>query len=1840
MGKKLLNLCLMAIMMAVSMSAWALSEVNGFYQIGSAADFNAFAELVNGGNVYANAILSADIDLGATSTKVATDANKYQGLFDGAGHTITINLPDRTDDEGPALFRNLGNRGIIQNLKVQGNIATGKYKHTAAIVNYSVGLIRNCYVDITIASSFTDNDDSSIGGIAGQLNRPAIIENCLAKVKILGATTHKCGGLAAWVDEHHVTIANCLVINDPESNFNWSDGKSAGLARVGDNPLKSVDLSTYNTNSYTNRPTAANGNNYVTNNWGVTNDGTTVVTPDEVASGKVCYQLNSDQSFIEWVQNEGDAFPVPAVFGAGKGQMYASAPTNCQGKADGAVTFGNTPSNAIVTKHTYDKYGVCTTCGHFNFSALDLDNPTRFEAATKSVLVRNIDDLYLAEGWNRLQNGFKLNLKLANDVTCTPPSGQLVFNSADWMDCSFDGDGHTLTINFADITESNASFLPQFSGNFENVIMHGSISTSNNHGASISGYFRGNGQKIRNVFSDITINTTKTGDNTCGGLAGIDGGNVVFENCIYAGDIKGVNGSEAIGGLIGWANGASYLTNCAFLGTMTNASGDSHTIGRNNGQINSTNVYSLTEYNNTDAGKYVKTTAAAVANGELAFLLNGKQNGLERFFQKLDEDPMPIPIAKEGALVYCVSGQYRCDGTPIGDGISYTNNSSSSAVIPPHDFVDGFCTVCGKMQEDFVPVVDGWYEVSTPAQLKWMSIYALENTNVSIRLMADIDYTEYPDGMIGTDSKRFTGSFDGQMHTVITDIKNETKGTGLFGSIVDATIKNLVLEGSVESSQKWIGGIAGITRGDNTLIENVLVKSTIKYTGSGDSTGGGLCGDMEGAFTVKNCAFIGSFNMPNGTNVGGLVSWTGGGKFYNCYVAPVEVVTSNSYEDFISGGGGSCNNCYAVNKNDEKLASGELCYLLNDKQFRNPVWYQLLGEDEYPNLDSSRGTVLKVDKEYYSLTERTVSEVIDALLSYYSGLYENAIAYTGAIEDFDAKVEDLEDVTTVSQLLDALDSIYASEALIEASVQVYKQYKAKCEEVKTYLKEHDELSNPDRVGLEAYLEDECPEIMEEHDLPDSVVQNEIVRVEEWLTLVIKNGKTEPGKDMTAYLVNANFRDGVREGWSSSMNKYANGHSTVTINEKPYYGCEAWNTTFDMHQTVKGLKPGYYLVCLQGAFRPSNDRYSYNYVAQVYANDNVNYLQTVIEDYVNVADTINGENVYLSQFGGGNTTYDLPIYADGFSEKDGDELLGYAVHGPSGVAVAGYAGRYKNYIIAKTEGDSLTIGVNNLGTNYGNDWTGFSSFSVVYAGEGEEAEKYVDVALESMVARANVIIEKYRNADFVEDYLKNEAQCPSYPVALKASLEAAVAAADAAEGTEAKMKVVETLSQLFKEFYEARQAYLALYDAAKKIEAVYENNLPLVEKDGNNEWVEKDDFVFNDDESVAIYNTADALFTAYKAGSYSIEEAKNAAALNIPSIAGLIPVQDEDGYLQISTPQEFVAYRALVIDYDRSIKAKLINDIDMTGICMKPFGNTSSGTDDSGTIYTGTLDGQGHALENVYLTFFGGRRCGLFYELQNATVKNLKITGEYHADGQRMGGLTGWTSGNTKIENCEIAVAMYADIVGDATAGGIMGVNGGGSNTTVTNCLINCSFYGENAHSFGGVCGWKEANLTLTNVLVLSQYKNTAPEPTSYPSDVLSRNGCTANNVYYAERSLVPGASVRGTKVTDAQLASGEVCYKLNDGKQGEDAVWFQTIGEDTNPVLDKTHGLVLYDVVLGYHNEGDDEDAIESLIPTFSNAKGFMYDLSGRKIPVVQSSMFSGLKKGIYIVDGKKILVK
>ena len=391
MRKRLLNLCLTALMSVVCTAAWALSDVGGVYQIGSAADLEAFAQLVNDGQVNANAVLTADIDRGVDGTMIGTAENRYQGTFEGAGHTIKINMFPEEINAG--LFRYTGSNAVIQNLKVTGTITTAS-KFAGGIVARNKGIVRGCYVDVTINSAVAG--DATHGGIAAVTNYGSLIEDCLVKIAITGDNTTNCGGVVGWAEER-TNIVNCLVVSNA-STFNYADasnGHSSNIARAESNTL-AVDLETYNADPYANRPGGACYNNYVTVDWGGTNPATTVVPLEDLADGRICYQLNNDQSNIAWVQTIGtDPFPVPAAFGTGR--VYASVATDCAGLTEEAATYSNSGSDQAA-KHSFDKYGVCTACGCFNFHYFEFDDPTKFDKTDRAILLKSKEDIDVAEG--------------------------------------------------------------------------------------------------------------------------------------------------------------------------------------------------------------------------------------------------------------------------------------------------------------------------------------------------------------------------------------------------------------------------------------------------------------------------------------------------------------------------------------------------------------------------------------------------------------------------------------------------------------------------------------------------------------------------------------------------------------------------------------------------------------------------------------------------------------------------------------------------------------------------------------------------------------------------------------------------------------------------------------------------------------------------------------------------------------------------------------------------------------------------------------------------------------------------------------------------------------------------------------------------------------------------------------------------------------------------------------------------------------------------------------------------------------------------------------------------
>jgi len=518
----------------------------------------------------------------------------------------------------------------------------------------------------------------------------------------------------------------------------------------------------------------------------------------------------------------------------------------------------------------------------------------------------------------------------------------------------FDGNGHTIDYAVAQCTYSQVGLFTYVTNgtNIHDLVIGANCSFKGNSKiGGIAGFARDGGEvKLTNVINRASVTSTGSSDANAAGFIGCatDGTKITALNCANTGTVRGQDGQCAA--FAGWTQSGTTFTNCWNIGDINNFESSAQ-LYRNSGSVTAVNCFDLTNKGNQGT----KIDASKLSTGEFCYTLNGDQSSIN-WYQTIGTDDIPVPFSTGHLQVYA-NGEMRCDGTAVEGGeLTYSNESSS--VIPDHQYENGFCKVCDKYQENALTATEGWYEVSEPWQLRWMALSVTNHNDTygtaNIKLTADIDYTAYKHDLFGNaQSTAFRGTFDGQGHTITIDVVNNGTGrTGLFAYINAATIKNLIVEGSATSAgNNCVGGLGGRSDGDGTLIENVVVKTAVSYTGSnGDATCGGLFANMEAQVTLKNCAFLGSINTGTAEGNGGLVGWAGSGsgnKYINCYVAPTEYTQNGNSADFARNNPATTN-CIFTSANDARLTSGELCYILNGNVSGGEEWVQTLPTDEHP----------------------------------------------------------------------------------------------------------------------------------------------------------------------------------------------------------------------------------------------------------------------------------------------------------------------------------------------------------------------------------------------------------------------------------------------------------------------------------------------------------------------------------------------------------------------------------------------------------------------------------------------------------------------------------------------------------------------------------------------------------------------------------------------------------------------------------------------------------------------------------------------------------------------------
>lgn len=315
------------------------------------------------------------------------------------------------------------------------------------------------------------------------------------------------------------------------------------------------------------------------------------------------------------------------------------------------------------------------------------------------------------------------------------------------------------------------------------------------------------------------------------------------------------------------------------------------------------------------------------------------------------------------------------------------------------------------------------YQISSREELYWFAglvngtlVGVEKNISANAKLMNDITVNEgvldainkdqvsgknfipwTPIGTSGSHDAAYSGTFDGQGHTISGLYFNDPKAShvGLFGCIQDDDNNNKGKISSVGVSDSYFrfgelgGGVCG--KSCYGILQNCSNSSTVignysntggvcgmnwsgivrdcKNTGSvrGKTKIGGVCGENDYAGLIENCFNEGTVSGQD--YVGGVC-----GKSYGMIKSCYNTASVSGQDKSVGGVCGSfCNrvtNCYylidtatggmegqdkdglAVKKSLEQFKSGEVAWLLNGKGFGKQVWGQQLGIDPSPVLGS------------------------------------------------------------------------------------------------------------------------------------------------------------------------------------------------------------------------------------------------------------------------------------------------------------------------------------------------------------------------------------------------------------------------------------------------------------------------------------------------------------------------------------------------------------------------------------------------------------------------------------------------------------------------------------------------------------------------------------------------------------------------------------------------------------------------------------------------------------------------------------------------------------------------
>lgn len=333
-------------------------------------------------------------------------------------------------------------------------------------------------------------------------------------------------------------------------------------------------------------------------------------------------------------------------------------------------------------------------------------------------------------------------------------------------------------------------------------------------------------------------------------------------------------------------------------------------------------------------------------------------------------------------------------------------------------------------------------------------------------------------------------------------------------------------------------------------------------------------------------------------------------------------------------------------------------------------------------------------------------------------------------------------------------------------------------------------------------------------------------------------------------------------------------------------------------------------------------------------------------------------------------------------------------------------------------------------------------------------------------------------------------------------------------------------------------------------------------------------------------------------------------------------------------------------------------------------------------FKGTFDGCGHTI-NCSISDDTKEGVAPFFYITDATIKNLKVTGTVQAANNHCAGLVGYATGTCTIQNCWVATDVKC--TGGAYCGGVLG-HAQTSVTTISNCLYSGKITGNGSTAVGVISGWSDVggNTTINNCLADGTYTSTGTvelirgNGTKNTNSCIKRSGETAEELVStlgsewkaSDDNAVPDISGNVTNPTFNNViisnANNDVYFNIDGG-----TFWFKgtydpkAITTSDNILLLSSGNRLGYvkskrtlnafrayfeisgpAAVRSYELDfGDDDGQTTGIINVQCSvvngqSTSATYDLQGHRVIGDSSADDVRLKKGLYIRNGRKVIIK